>query len=262
MMDRIRRPHLFRSITGLVWIGSLVMVQAAAGQVVVPNCEIRVADSGRLDNASSSEANLTATGSDGQLRLGRNVFFEDDTSVSGALVGLGNGASVFDVSTNLLKRGRGAVVRGSTTAFQGAGGTCQLPPVTCGGQSVTLRRGDAPRVLSPGTYDLVSLENGTSLSLAPGVYNFCSIKTGRHVAITVTGGSQSTINVSGDVRLGNDTTFGPAAGTPTPLLNVAGGSVHIGAQSTVRAFITAPNAKLALGRGATLIGAACARSLV
>src|SRR5262249_23638665 len=111
------------------------------------------------------------------------------------------------------------------------------------------------------TYNTVSLENGTTLSLAPGNYTFCSIKTGRHVRLRVTGGSQSTINVGGNAWFGNDTTFEPDAATPTPLLNVTGDEVHISAGSEVRAFIPAPNARLTLGRGSKLIGAACARSL-
>ena len=122
----------------------------------------------------------------------------------------------------------------------------------CGGQNVFLRRGSAPQTLSPGTYNQVSLENGTSLTLQPGVYTFCELSAGRHVTIRVVGSSQSTINVGGEVRLGNDTTLGPDGSTPTPLLNVAGDVVHFGAQDEVRAFITAPSAKLSIGRGTTL----------
>ncbi len=160
-----------------------------------------------------------------------------------------------------LHQGRKAVVRGVQGPFTAGGATCELPAVQCGGQNVFLRRGSAPQTLSPGTYNQVSLENGTSLTLQPGVYTFCELSAGRHVTIRVVGSSQSTINVGGEVRLGNDTTLGPDGSTPTPLLNVAGDVVHFGAQDEVRAFITAPSAKLSIGRGTTFTGAACARTL-
>jgi len=249
--------------TSVAIVASAVVLtgtRPALGQTQVPNCQISVVDQARLNNRSSSQAGLSVSAVDGDVRLGRNVEFADNTSVSGALVGLGNGASVFDVNTNTLKQGRGAIVRGSQGPFVASGETCELPAVTCGGQNVSTRRGDAPRNLTPGTYGQLDLENGTSLTLAPGTYTFCQITTGRHVRITVSGATQSTINVAGNVRLGNDTTLQPADGTPTPLLNVAGDAVHVGAQSDVRAFITAPNAKLTLGRASTLTGAACARS--
>src|SRR5262245_1693975 len=239
----------------------LLATQPASGQTVIPECVIQVEQGGRFDNASTSDANLLATEADGQLRLGRNVFFADATSVSGALVGLGNGASIFNLNVFVLKNGKHTTIRGSQQTFQGGGIPCVVPAVQCGGQNVTLRRGDAPRTLTPGTYNLVNLENGTSLTLSPGTYNFCELKTGRNASIEVTGGTQSTINVAGDVRLENGTTFGPAAGTPTPLLNASGDVVKFAAKSNVRAFVSAPNARLSLGRGSTFTGAVCAQSL-
>src|SRR5262249_35651225 len=127
----------------------LLVTQPASGQTVIPKCEIQVDQGGRFDNASTSDANLSATDSDGQLRLGRNVFFSDATSVSGALVGLGNGASVFDINVFVLKNGKHTTIRGTQGPFQGGGTPCVAPTVQCGGQSVTLRRGDAPRTLTP-----------------------------------------------------------------------------------------------------------------
>jgi hypothetical protein len=249
------------AVAVLVSAALLVVTRTASGQTQVPNCEISVVDGARMNNNSSSAAGLSASAVDGRLQLGRRVEFADHTSVSGAFVGLGNGASVFDVNANELKLGRGAIVHGVKGPFVSDGATCELQNIVCGGQSVFLRRGDAPRTLSPGTYGAVNLENGTSLTLAPGgVYTFCSIKTGRHVQLTVAGTSQSTINVAGSVDLGNATTFGPSNGTPTPLLNVAGDSVHVGGGSKVRAFITAPHARLSIGKASTLTGAACARS--
>src|SRR5262245_39499910 len=234
-MERLENSGL-RRYTFALAASLLLVTQPASSQTVIPQCEIQLEQGGRFNNASTSDANLSATDPNGELRLGRNVFFNDDTSVSGALVGLGNGASVFNLNVSVLKAGRNTTIRGAQGPFQGGGRPCVAPAVQCGGQNVTLRRGDAPRTITPGTYNLVELENGTSLTLSPGSYSFCELKAGRNASIEVTGATQSTINVAGDVRLGNGTTFGPAAGTPTPLLNVSGDLVRFGAESDVHGF--------------------------
>src|SRR5262249_8522347 len=67
--------------------------------------------------------------------------------------------------------------------------------------------------------------------------------------------------VQGIVRLGNSTTFGPTNDGDTPLLNVGGSSIRLSANDDVRAFITAPDANLDLGRSMTFTGAACVSEL-
>jgi len=257
-----RAAHHVRlsSVAGALSASLFLAAQPAFG-LQVPKCEMRVEQQGSFGNASTSDANLSATDVDGQLQLGRNVFFADATSVSGARVGLGNGASIFDVHVSVLKLGRGAIVRGTQQPFQGGAATCALAAVACGGPNVSLRRGDSPRVLTPGTYNSLSLENGTSLTLSPGTYSFCELHLGNRANVQVSGAAQSTIAVAGEVALENNTTFGPAAGTPTPLLNVGGDLVRFAAHSDVRAFVTAPDARLSLGRGATFTGAACSQTL-
>src|SRR5262249_17126701 len=100
-----------------------------------------------------------------------------------------------------------------------------------------------------------------SVSLAPGAYNVCQILTGRHATIDVTGSTQSTINVRDEVRIGDASTFEPLGNTFTPLVNATSDTIDIGAHATVRAFITAPSARLVLGNGAKFSGTACARLL-
>src|SRR5262249_25877954 len=193
------------------------------------------------------------------LRLGRRVTFADDTSVSGAFVGLGNSASIFNLNADSVQLGKRAVVRGVQGPFiPGVG--CTLPAIQCGGADKFVAKNQSQN-LAPGTYGKVTLENGATLTLSAGVYNVCQIRTGRHANISLTGSDQSTINVQGTVRLENTTTFGPTGSTPTPLLNVGGDTVHLAANANVRAFITAPNARLGLGRSMTFTGAACAKTL-
>jgi hypothetical protein len=48
--------------------------------------------------------------------------------------------------------------------------------------------------------------------------------------------------------------MGPVSGTPTPILNVAGTLVRVSAESTLQAFLFAPNALLTLDRSALVKG--------
>jgi hypothetical protein len=226
---------------------------------VVPNCEIRAATGGRLDNASTSDAGLDAFQDGSRVVLGRRVSFADDTSVSGALVGLGNSASVFNLNADKVNLGRRAVVRGVEGSFTPSPG-CELAPIECGGAAVSVAKNQS-QPLAPGTYGSITLQNGATLTLSPGVYNVCEIRTGRHASITVSGPGQSTINVQGNVRLENTTTFGPTGDANTPLLNVGGSVIHLSANDDVRAFITAPAARLGLGRSMSFTGAACVNEL-
>src|SRR5262249_18480548 len=95
---------------------------------VTPNCEIRAATGGRLSNGSTSDAGLDGFQDGSQIRLARRVFFADDTSVSGALVDLGNGASVFNLNTNTVNLSRNAVVRGTQGTFTPSAG-CEIAPI-------------------------------------------------------------------------------------------------------------------------------------
>ena len=241
----MRRDWAFAlwTVGGAIGAALLAMSVSPAPAQGQQACEIRIQDSGRINNASTSSADLSAVASDSQLVLGRKVFFDDGTSVSGAFVRLGNGASVFDVDTDSLHQGRGATVRGVVSPFSAGGAFCAAPTVQCGGSDVTVpRRGSAS--LTPSTYGQVTLGDGASLNLAPGTYNVCQIRTGKRVTVEVTGATQSTINVRDGVRIDDGSTFGPMGSTPPPLLNVAGDTVHIGKRTIVQAFITAPSARL------------------
>src|SRR5262249_16676666 len=132
-MERFRRLRANGPVAVLVSAALLVVARTASGQTQVPNCEISVVDGARMNNNSSSAGGLSASAVGGRLQLGRRVKFANNTSVSGAFVGLGNGASVFDVNANELKVGRGAIVRGVKGPFVSGGATCELSNIVCGG---------------------------------------------------------------------------------------------------------------------------------
>src|SRR5262249_54800397 len=170
-------------------IGAALLLPAARvhAQIQVPNCEIRVAEGGRLNNASTSDADLNAFQDGSRLVLGRRVIFADDTSVSGALINLGNGASVFNANVDQLHLGKKALVRGVQGPSEPGVG-CVMPAVQSGSENVSVDKNKS-MTLQPGTYGKVTLQNGASLTLTGGVYNVCQISTGRHATISVGGSS-------------------------------------------------------------------------
>ena len=148
----MRRDQAFAfwTVGGAIGAALLAMSVSPAPAQGQQACEIRVQDSGRVNNASTSSADLSAVASDSSLILGRKVFFDDGTSVSGAFVKLGNGASVFDVDADSLHQGKGATVRGVLSPFSAGGAFCAAPTVDCGGSDFTVpKKGSAS--LTPGT---------------------------------------------------------------------------------------------------------------
>jgi hypothetical protein len=195
------RPRTCEARRGMVYVVLFLIVAfRASAQAQVPSCEIRTEEGGRVNNASTSSADLSARVPDSRLILGRKVFFDDHTSVVGAFVGLGNGASVFDVDADSVHRAKGAVVRGVVGPFSAEGAFCEAPAVECGSQDVSVPK-KGKKSLTPGTYGQVTLDDGARLTLAPGTYTVCQLRTGRHVKISVTGVAQSTINVRDEVRI-------------------------------------------------------------
>src|SRR5262249_27110345 len=158
-----------------------------------------------VNDGSTSSADLSAVASDSRLTLGRKVFFDDGTSVSGAFVKLGNGASVFDVDADSVRKGKHATVRGVLSSFSAGGAFCAAPVVQCGGSDVTVPK-KGSKSLTPGTYGQVTLGDGASLNL-DGTYSVCQIRAGKRVTVEVTGATQSTINVRDQVRIGDGSTF-------------------------------------------------------
>src|SRR5262245_61882204 len=173
----MRRDQAFAfwTVGGAIGAALLAMSVSPAPAQGQQACEIRVQDSGRVNDGSTSSADLSAVASDSRLTLGRNVFFDDGTSVSGAFVRLGNGASVFDVDADSVRQGKRATVRGVLSPFSAGGAFCAAPPaVVCGGSDVSVSR-KASKSLTPGTYGQVTLGDGASLNLEPGTYSVCQI---------------------------------------------------------------------------------------
>jgi len=135
-----------------------------------------------------------------------------------------------------------------------------IPSFTCGKPDIVVPARGSAGPLAPGTYGALTLMNGSRITLAPGTFQFCLLNGNRNVRILTTGALQSTINVSGSVRLANGSSLRPDGITPTPEVNVGGASVRLRQDTFVQAFLSAPNAALRLGRRAKLVGTFCVDS--
>jgi hypothetical protein len=204
---------------------------------------------------------VAANGPTGVFRIGSNAFVADGASVIANTVILGQGASVSDVLANRLLQAQGAVIRGTkgTPDLPLQEPCCPIPAFTCGGQSILVPSGASAGPLAPDTYGALVIEDDGDVTLQPGTFQFCSIDAGKRVTIRTTGATQSTINIKGDLRLSNGSSFGPDPGTPTPVVNVEGSMVRLAQGATLQAFLSAPNGVLRLGRRSVIRGTACVR---
>jgi hypothetical protein len=214
---------------------------------------------GKIGNGGTITGSIGANDAGGTFNLNKSVIMSDGSTVAADNLALGAGTSVFNVLDNTLRKGPGVVIRGSTgtPVLPLTNPFCPIPTFTCGGPDVTVPPGGSVGPLAPGSYGNLTIFGGGTLTLAPGTFEFCAVKTGKTTGIVITGAAQTTIDVVSTFRLANASTLTPASGTPTPILNVAGTLVRVSAQSTLQAFLSAPNALFTLGRSATIKGSFC-----
>jgi cysteine-rich repeat protein len=216
----------------------------------------------RVGNGSAIDGDLAANRAGATVHLGRHVELADDTTVAADTVELLSGTSVFDVAGNMLEQSRGVTIRGtvSTATLPLVTPFCETTPVACGGPGVRVGK-NGGRLLTPGAYGQILVENGGTLTLAAGTYTLCGLRTGRNATIAIGSGAPTTIAVAGDLVLENGSTLLSDAGAPPAEIVVAGERLKIGAGAEVEAFIVAGPARATVGRGAVIGGAICARTL-
>jgi hypothetical protein len=113
--------------------------------------------------------------------------------------------------------------------------------------------------LAPGNYGTINVQDNGKLNFtgtpAPGNYTFCSFNAGKGVQITAD--RPVVLNVSGDVAVNNNSSFGPAAGQNCGQItvNISGpGGFAFGRHGNFNGFFCAPERTLLLGHDNNLTG--------
>ena len=141
---------------------------------------------------------------------------------------------------------------------------CGLPSAfpSCTASAPVVVEKRQPKTLPPGVYGELRLRDDATIHLSNGTYVFCRVGTGRRAKVLTA--ASTIIQVTGDVRLGNNTTIAPdgAASTDEAILQVTGRVVHFARQSRVQARLCAPTAALSLAEGGVHHGCFAARSIL
>jgi hypothetical protein len=215
---------------------------------------------GKIGNDGRVNGSIGTNDAGGNFHFGKRVVQTNGSTVAADDLGLGEGTSVFDALGNVLRMGPGVVIRGSTgtPTLPLASPFCPIPDFACGSPDVTVPLAGSVGPLAPGAYGRLSIFRQGTLTLAPGTFTFCSLKTAVGATIAITGPELTTINVVGTFRLSDASTLAPLAGSPIPVLNVAGPFMRVGSGSTLVSYLSAPDATLTLGRSSTVGGTFCA----
>jgi hypothetical protein len=212
---------------------------------------------GRFNNDGDLHGSIGANDPNGRIQLGKGVLMADGTTLTAHSVTVGNGSSVDHVAANDVQVGSGGIIRNGTSlpSLPIIQPFCDLPDFTCGHDAVLVQVGDTTAPLPPGTYGRVRVLNDGHLRLQPGVFQFCDLKTGRGSTIEAMGAV--TLNVVGNVNVGSGSRLLPSVGQPPIVLNVRGKQVRVSQNGVAEVILTAPFAKITLGRDSLVRGCFC-----
>jgi hypothetical protein len=109
--------------------------------------------------------------------------------------------------------------------------------------------------LAPGVYGKVTVQTNGKLTLVGGSYALCQLAVSQSTEVIAA--APAVLDVSGDVSLGNDSSFGPPAGQDCGKITVHAngpGSVTFGRQLKVNGFFCGPERLVRLGHDNDLTG--------
>ena len=214
--------------------------------------------SARLGGESVVDGQLIVNEPGGLAKLGPFAQMTATSPLTADFVTLGKSATIFDVSTNLLRKPTTAIVNGSVTpaVLPVLSTWCDMPAVACGGPDVRVEVGQVVRI-APGSYDQIVVLNRGTLELDPGEYDVCTIRTTTPTAVRPRG--DVVLRVQGDLKLGRFGLFEPLAGSSQ--IWVAG-KAKISTSSAVHgAALRTPDLQTKLGRFVIFNGSLCADTL-
>ena len=243
---------------GFVGIAAAAVLTAARAHAQVDEVCFLAKTSSRYSNGSRVDGVVGTNDPGGVLLFGRRVVLEEGSVAIADTVRVGKGSQIPVVAGNTVQAQKATIQQQITVQLPIVERFCPASPVQCGGEKVTVGKG-ASRDLPPGVYGDVILQNGGRLQLSPGTYVFCSLRGGRQTKVVTPAGV--TLNVQGDLKLGNGSEFGGGQGDELPQVNVLGGQATLGALGRTAARLAAPAAQLRLGRGLSWRGAYCASTV-
>ena len=222
-----------------------------------------VEKSAKYNNGADIAENVGVNAPKGVVRISKFAFVHDGKSVTADSVVLGDNSSVWDVFVNKLKMGSGAVIRNSRGApvIPMVPVFCPTPdnPSPCNPSNPVTVAPAATLTLTPGVYGDVSVGSSGNLILTPGNYTFCSVRTNKHVTIQVNGTGQSILEITGSLKIADDSDLFPfPIGSPAPIIYVGGPLVRLGPSGHMTARIFAPHATVRFGRTTVFDGTFCA----
>jgi hypothetical protein len=218
---------------------------------------VLVDEEGRFNNDGDLHGSIGANDPNGRIQFGKGVLMADGTKVTAHSVTVGNGSSVDHVAANDVQVGTNGIIRSgqSLPSLPIIQPFCDVPDFQCGHDAVLVQVGDTSAPLPPGTYGRVRVLNDGHLRLQPGVFQFCDLKTGRGSTIEAMG--PVTLNVVGNVNVGSGSRLMPSIGQPPIVLNVRGKQVRVSQNGVAEVILTAPFAKITLGRDSLVRGCFC-----
>jgi hypothetical protein len=195
----------------------------------------------------------------GTLSFYRNGFMADGTTLTANRVRMFTGTSAYDVVANNLA-GIGNVRGTYTPAYvpSGASALCTAPPTDCAGPTVIVESAGPP--LPPGSYGVVEVASGVTLTLTSGVYDLCLLKLKSDATVEVEAGAASpTVRIKRGIKGSRNVVIGPGLGLGRPVIELA--RLSVGRNATIAAHLMARDGILRFGRELVFDGTMCARRI-
>jgi hypothetical protein len=179
------------------------------------------------------------------VQLGQHTFMANGTELVGDQARVLERSSLCALFTNALLTSPTQI----TVRCAGPTPFAPLPVIAPLPSLPTFAPGVAPvgsGVLAPGAYGSVTLHKRGRLKLTGGVYEVGSFNVGREAKVLVDG--PTTIDVLGNLRIGDASVFGPVNPGFDVTVNVGGTQVRFGREAMAVMDLFAPNALIKFGK--------------
>lgn len=240
---------------------------ARAGAVVEleSSCRYSVSNLGFFGNGSSTAADIVGRTEASRLVLLGSNTMPDGTAVVGGTVSVFSQADIDRVAGAAVTVSPKATVRngiGEAPEFPLDDPACIVPePVLCGEEAVSIAKRTVAGPLAAGSYSRLVVHSGARLELERGSFQFCSVQLGRGATLVTAGVGETTLEIRDAFGLRKGAVVEPDSGGEAAQIVVEGTRVQLSAESKLDAYLSAPSAKVRVGKFAELRRGACSGSL-